>query len=152
LTRAFKDSPAVFLKLSMYDSDWLKVFNQRHKDRGYGARSSEKWLVKANASLKSANASLLALDIPVQITWTKLTEVAGLKSSGISANRPEIAALRKKLCESVTEFRDRALNIWFSRLANNRPKTPAQFVEMSGLRKLSPAQTMRLEAWLKRPS
>ncbi|ANB72235.1 hypothetical protein P3T22_002858 [Paraburkholderia sp. GAS348] len=152
LTRAFKDSPAVFLKLSIYDGDWLKAFNRRHDDKGRGKRIAAKWVAKATASLKSAHASLLALEIPVQVTWTKLTEVAGLGFSRGCMHHPEIATLREELCEPVVRFRDRAFDIWLSRLASNRPKTSAQFAEVTGLRTLSPAQKMRLEVWLKKSS
>ncbi|MFM0031757.1 TnsD family Tn7-like transposition protein [Paraburkholderia madseniana] len=149
LTRAFKDSPGLYLKLSIYDSEWLKAFNLRHEDRGHGARISAKWLLKANASLKSAYASLLALDVPVQITWTRLLELSGLGLSSGCARRPEITTLRKEFCESVADFRNRAFNIWLSRLASNRPKTPAQFAQLTELRHLSSAQKLRLAAWLK---
>jgi hypothetical protein len=76
-------------------------------------------------------------------------ELSGLGLSSGCARRPEITTLRKEFCESVADFRNRAFNIWLSRLASNRPKTPAQFARLTELRQLSSAQKLRLEAWLK---
>jgi hypothetical protein len=93
-TRATKDSPTVYRKLSICDADWLKAVNGQYKDRDHGKRISAKWLAKATASLKSAHASLLAFERPVQITWTKLLDISGVGTLPVHDQNAGLATLR----------------------------------------------------------
>lgn len=149
LTLAAKDSPTVYKKLCLYDSVWLKAFNCKHRGGGHGKRMSAKWLLNATL-LKSARESLLALERPVQITWTRLVDVSGVGHPSGYRQNAELVALRKELSESFEEFRDRSFEIWLKRLANSRPRTLSQFQLATGLRRLTPDQRTRLSAWLQK--
>jgi hypothetical protein len=110
---------------------------------------SAKWLLNATL-LKSARESLLALERPVQITWTRLVDVSGVGHPSGYRQNAELVALRKELSESFEEFRDRSFEIWLKRLANSRPRTLSQFQLATGLRRLTPDQRTRLSAWLQK--